>query len=86
MSRVRGIARQSKTTAGILLSRAAHPAKIRSPESIRGYTSLRLGALELHDPTFARITFEELGRGSSGKRKKFTDHVSLITVPAFRCY
>src|SRR5260221_13752412 len=52
----------------------------------RCYTSLRLGALELHDPTFARITFEELGRGSSGKRKKFTDHVSLITVPAFRCY
>jgi hypothetical protein len=49
--RVRGIARQSKTAAGILLPTAspartaAHPAKIRSPESIRAYTSLRLGAL-----------------------------------------
>ncbi len=31
--RGRGIARQSKTTAGILLPRAAHPAKIRSSDS-----------------------------------------------------
>ncbi len=50
------VARRSKTTAGILpptaspARTAAHPAKIRSPESIRGYTSLRLGALLLQDP------------------------------------
>ena len=35
VSRVRGIARQSKTTAGILLPRAAHPAKIHSSAAIR---------------------------------------------------
>ena len=32
--RVRGIARQSKTTVGILLPRVAHPAKIRSSAAI----------------------------------------------------
>jgi len=45
--RGRGIARQSKTTAGILLPRAAHPAKIRSSD---GALARMAGGLERVDP------------------------------------